>query len=121
MPTYTKEQKANRKNTIKARNILEILDSGSHPTPQGTIIHHPRAFNKPFSCELGRHQWETKAVMGIPMLVCKKCGGGVPRDVFNGVLTNREMRANVPDPIKNINKTDVITELVEKLNAKSRK
>ena len=121
MPTYTDEQKKQRKHTIKARELLQILDNGSKPTPPPLIIQHPRAYNKPFSCQSGKHQWETKVVMKVSFLVCKKCGAGAPRDSYYGVLSKREERANVPDPIKNINKTDWIQELVEKVNARSRK
>jgi len=121
MPQYTDEEKAQRKQTIKSWNNMKLLDGGFTPTPQFDIVHHPRAYNKPFSCQAGRHTWGDKVVMGVPFLYCIKCGAGAPRDSYYGVLTEREKRANVPDPITNINKSDWITEVVERINAKSRK
>lgn len=121
MPTYTDEQKKQRKITIKSREYLNILDGGVPPPQPFTIVHHPRAFNKPLSCLAGKHQWTNKVVMGVPFLYCKKCGAGAPRDVYHDVLTEREKRVNVPNPLKNVNKVDWIEEIVEKMNARSRR
>jgi len=121
MPRYTDEQKAQRKQTIKAWEHMKLVDGGFTPKPAFDIIHHPRAHNKPFSCQSGKHHWINKVVMGVPFLYCSKCGAGTPRDTYYDVVTEREKRANVPDPITNINKSDWIQEVVEKINAKSRK
>lgn len=99
---------------------MDIISPGWN-IPQHDIIHHPRAFNKPLSCMSGKHKWSDKVVMGVPFLYCIKCGAGIPRDSYYDVLTEREKRANVPDPTKNINKTDWITEFVEEFNARSKK
>ena len=121
MPTYTDKQKIQRKHTIQVKERLGILDSQAPASPAGRLVYHPRAFSKPLSCQAGKHQWENKVVMGVPFLYCKKCGAGCPKDVYHDVLTPRELRSNVPDPIKNIHKVDVIDEMVEIINAKSRK
>ena len=110
-----------RKHTIAMKERLRILDGGFVPRPQFDIVHHPRAFNKPLSCQAGKHQWMDKVAMGVPILYCKKCGAGAPRDSYYGVLSKEEARANVPDPTKSINKKSWIDEVVENLNAKSRR
>ena len=101
MPTYTKEEKAQRKHTIKMHRDLQLRDriEGIRPTAPGRVIHHPRAYNKPLSCQAGRHTWVNTVVMGTPWLYCKKCGAGVVKDVHEGTMTKREMRMPTPNPI----------------------
>jgi len=118
---YTKKEKAQRKHTIEMRRQMNILNDGAPQMPSFDLIHHPRAFSKSLACQAGKHTWTDKVVMGVPFLYCSKCGAGAPRDSYYGVLTDREMRSNVPNPVKNINKSDWISEVVERLNAKSRK
>jgi len=121
MGTYTDVQKKQRKQTIRAREMLDIKDGGHPPTPPGRLVFHPRKYNKPLACMAGKHQWTNKVVMGVPFLYCKKCGAGAPRDSYHDVLTDKELRANVPDPIKNINKTDSIQDMIDVINRRSRK
>lgn len=92
MPTYTKEEKKRRKHTIDVNNRLEILDRFAPPTPKGRVIHHPRAFNKPLSCQSGKHTWSYVILMGMPYMYCTKCGAGVPEGVYHGTETKREVR-----------------------------
>lgn len=99
MPTYTKEQKAARKYTIRAHNRLKILDAYAPPTPPHKVINHPRYFNAPLSCQSGKHQWETGVLMGIPRLKCRKCGRIVMKGSYEGTETKREIKTrNVPKP-----------------------
>lgn len=121
MPPYTRKQKAQRKHTIKVRNRLDILDAYAPPTKQHGVIHHPRFFNAPLSCQAGKHQWVTGAIMGIPRMKCKKCGRIVMTGSFNGTETKREIRTrNVPnDPMPTM--ADIVENFWERRNENDRR
>lgn len=112
---FTDKQKADRKHTIATRRRLDILDAYAPPTGPPLIIHHPRAFNPSLSCQAGKHQWETGAIMGIPRMKCKKCGHIVMTGSFNGTETKREIRTrNVPNsPIPTMQ--DIVNEYLERV------
>lgn len=112
---FTDKQKLQRKQTIRVRRRLDILDAWAPPTGPPAIIHHPRFFNPPISCRSGRHQWETGAIMGIPRMKCKKCGRIVMTGSFNGTETEKEIRTrNVPnDPIPTMQ--EVVDKYLERL------
>ena len=101
MPSYTKDEKALRKNTIKMWDNLQLRDrvEGIRPTAPGRVIHHPRAFSKSLQCQSGLHTWVSTMIMGVPYLYCKKCGAGVVKDVYEGTMTKREMRMPNPNPV----------------------
>ena len=94
MVLYNETQRKQRKNTIKAKEVLNELDSFSKPT-QSRVIEHLRFHNKPYSCELGRHDLFTDSMMGIPFLTCRKCGWTTLKSAHEGTDTNRE-RHEVP-------------------------
>jgi len=101
MVLYSPEVKAQRKSVIKSWNYLKTRDKvlGIQPTPPAKVVHHPRYFDAPLSCRSGRHQWFTKALMGVPILKCKKCGRIVMKGSFEGTETKRELRTrHIPDP-----------------------
>lgn len=102
---FTKEEKAQRKNTIKSYNYMQTRDRvlGIKPTPPPLIVHHPRFFNPPVACKMGLHKWEVGVIMGIPRLKCKKCGRIVMKGSFEGTETKREMRERhiqKPEPLE---------------------
>jgi len=101
MVRYTDEEKAARKNTIKAWNYMKTRDQvlGIRPTAPPLVIHHPRHFDPPPSCRSGLHHWETTVLMNIPILKCKKCGRIVMRGSYEGTETKREIRTkHMPKP-----------------------
>jgi hypothetical protein len=122
MPKYTDEQKRKRKHTINVRKRLNILDSYAPPTPQGITRHHPRAFmNKPLKCQSGLHQWGNGILMGIPHLICKKCGDMVATGIYNHTETKREIRTrHITDEPEKTNK-QMIEEAFEVLNRNPRR
>ena len=95
MVLYTKEEQMKRKETIKAKEMLADLDTFSKPT-RSAVIEHPRFHNKPYSCELGRHDLFTDSMMGIPFLTCRKCGWTTLKSAHEGTETKRELHENVP-------------------------
>lgn len=96
---YTKEQLLQRKNTIRTNEILKILDRDSRPTPPPAVIYHPRWFNKPMSCQMGKHDWFTDMLMGIPFLTCKKCGATTLKSAVEKNETQREIKRKVTNPV----------------------
>jgi len=118
---FTDEQKAQRKQTIRARKRLDILDAYAPPTGPPAVIHHPRFFNAPLSCQSGKHQWENGVIMGIPRMKCKKCGRIVMTGSFNGTETKREIRTrNVPnDPMPTME--DVVENFLGRINENDRR
>jgi len=104
MPTYTPEQKQQRKNTIRAWNFMQMRDRvlGIRPTPPPQVIHHPRFSDPSPWCRAGVHKWFTKTLMGIPILKCRKCGRIVMKGSFEGTETKREIRTrhvSEPEPL----------------------
>jgi len=96
MVLYNETQRKQRKNTIKAKEVLNELDSFSKPT-QSRVIEHPRFHNKPYSCELGRHDLFTDSMMGIPFLTCRKCGWTTLKSAHEGTETKQELKTrNIP-------------------------
>ena len=43
-------------------------------------------------------KWETQQIMGVPFLVCKKCGGTLPKAVVEKTMTKKEMRGMQKKP-----------------------
>jgi len=37
------------------------------------------------------HDWETHQIMGVPFLVCRKCGRSLPQAVKEKTITKQEM------------------------------
>jgi len=108
---YTPEQKAQRKHTIAVRNKLDILDAYAPPTSPPKIIHHPRFFDAPLSCQSGKHQWFNKTLMGIPIMKCRKCGRIVMKGSYEGTETKHEIRTrNIPKPYKEKNLKELVEE-----------
>jgi len=57
--------------------------------PSGlTVIHTGR---RSIQCELGFHKWATETIMGIPMLVCTRCGFRAPKPILEKTVTKREL------------------------------
>lgn len=81
--------KAQRKQTIRANRMLQILDSGAPPTPAGTVIPapHPNIW-----CQSGVHDYEVTVLMNIPVLRCRKCWAFVFKGPHEGTETKREIR-----------------------------
>jgi len=111
------EVRAKRKYTIKAWNLLKMLDAEAPPTPPPKVIHHPRAFDKPLSCLAGKHRWVVKQwrwspwyYATVPILYCPRCGAFVFKDSYEGTETKRELRERFVPP-REKPKTD--KELVE--------
>jgi hypothetical protein len=122
MPTYTKEQKAARKYTIRQHNLLKKLDAYAPPTAPARVIHHPRFFNAPLACRSGKHQWINGYIMGIPRMKCKKCGRIVMTGSFNGTETKREIRTrNIPKPEPWTTEKDWIESFFEERNRNPRR
>ena len=44
-------------------------------------------------CRCGLPKWTTVTVMGIPFLMCARCGGGLPKAVVEQTHTQRELDA----------------------------
>ena len=42
-------------------------------------------------CKCGLQKWVTVSVMGIPFMMCKRCGQGLPRGIVDKTMTHREM------------------------------
>jgi hypothetical protein len=110
MVLYDKETQRNRKQYIKTKEQLAILDQFVKPT-QSRIIEHPRFHNKPYSCELGRHDLFTDSMMGIPFLTCRKCGWTTLKSAHEGNETKRELKENVPHGQTRTFLTDDIVDL----------
>ncbi len=89
----TREEQVKRKQTAKMKTIMAELDRRVKPT-KSTVIHHPRFYNKPYSCELGRHDLFTDMMMGVPFLTCRKCGWTTLKSAHEGNETKSEIRAN---------------------------
>ena len=43
-------------------------------------------------CSSYMHRWTTTVVMGIPVMICKKCGATLPQSVMEKTITKREIR-----------------------------
>jgi len=56
------------------------------------IIRHPRAFNKPLSCQAGHHQLRPGIINGIPCLICSKCGSSIGKGVYEGTMTKQDLK-----------------------------
>jgi len=91
-----------RKHTIRAWNRLQTRDRvlGIRPTSPPKVIHHPRWFNKPLACQVGKHKWFNEVLMGIPILKCRKCGTIAVKGAYEHTETDYELRhRHVPKPI----------------------
>jgi len=99
MVAYTKEELLQRKNTIRTNEILKILDRNSKPTAQPLVIMHPRWNNKSFSCQMGKHDYFTDVLMGVPFLTCRKCGATTLKSGVEHNETQREVKRKIPNPI----------------------
>ena len=42
-------------------------------------------------CKCGLQKWTTVEVMGIPFMMCKRCGQGLPKAIMDKTMTHREM------------------------------
>jgi len=101
-----------RKTYVRQRTFVELY----HPAPQPfRVIKHPRFYNTPWSCEAGRHKWETKVLMGIPILYCRKCGKMAIEGSLWGTYTKREMLERVPKPYKPRTPVEIAIEIWEKM------
>jgi len=50
-------------------------------------------------CHCVSPKWVTVEVMGIPYLICAKCGKGLPKPIAEGTMTHKEMhKAQKPKP-----------------------
>lgn len=83
-----------RKNTIRSRDTLNILDRDSRPTPQGkTMLWGARPTNPSYSCREGSHGPFTNVVFqGFPARVCRKCGALQVLHIVNKTITKRELK-----------------------------
>jgi len=53
----------------------------------------------PFHCKCGLSaRWTTESIMNVPFLVCKKCGGTLPKAVAEHTITKREIRGMQKKP-----------------------
>jgi len=60
--------------------------------PGYTIQRHPRIYNKPLSCQVGKHEFRTKFDQrGVPMLVCSKCGAGIGKGLYEKTWSKKDM------------------------------
>lgn len=111
------EIRAKRKYTDRVRRFLIDLYGDWRAEQPFRVIHHPRAFNKPLSCQLGKHDLVVKSVMGIPFYYCKKCGWGLPKGIVDGVETKREIRTrHVPKPPASLSERDLVEEYYRMVN-----
>jgi len=61
--------------------------------PGYTIQRHPRVYNKPLSCQVGKHQFQTRFDQrGVPTLVCSKCGAGIGKGLYEKTWSKKDMR-----------------------------
>lgn len=75
---------------------------------------HPRAFNKSIACKSGLHVWGTGAIMGIPVMVCTKCGSTVMKSVLEHTLQDRDYRKFTPrEKPKKESTLDIVEQLWE--------
>lgn len=114
----TKEEAAKRKFTARMKTVMsEIVDKNARPTPQPAVIHHPRFHNKPYTCQLGKHDLFTDVIMGIPMLTCRKCGWTTYRGGHEKNVTRAEMNA----PLSSKPPTYLTTDIVDLFYPENRK
>ena len=61
--------------------------------PGYDIDFHPRAWNKPLDCQVGRHPILRKIIGpgGIPHLYCPKCGSSVPEGLHTGTWSKDDV------------------------------
>jgi hypothetical protein len=107
MVLYNTETKAKRKMYIRTKEFMENHDKESKPTQSATFM-HPRWYNKPISCQMGRHKWKTDILMGIPFLSCAKCGATLYKGAVEKNETVREMRAQPKNIFPTIHTHDLI-------------
>ena len=90
--TRNKEDfKKTRKELDKTRRFMR--DQGLlNNEPPFRLIQHPRAYNKPMSCQLGKHDWTVEVHYGVPFMVCKKCWAMIAKGIFEGTETKEETR-----------------------------
>ncbi len=85
-----------RKHTLRVKNVMEVLDAESKPTPPPQLIFHPRSNSPSVWCQSGFHNWDTRIVMGVPILYCKKCGSFQFKEIAENTMSRNEMRKRVP-------------------------
>ena len=81
------------------------------------IIRHPRAFNKPLSCQAGHHALKPGIVNGIPCLVCSKCGSYIGKGVYEKTMTKQDLKKQalgIQQRTKPRTRKEIIEELWEK-------
>ena len=105
----------------KRRRSLELIYKLSPPEINYRIIRHPRYFNKPLRCRSGFHQWETKVLMNIPILYCKKCGAFAIKGSYEGTYTKRELRQSVLPPFKPRSLEEIIEDVWEQYQRNGRR
>lgn len=49
-------------------------------------------------CSLGKHNWVTTIVMGIPVMICKSCGATIPQAVKEKTMTKQDIRKTQQKP-----------------------
>lgn len=62
--------------------------------PGYNIDFHPRAFNKPLCCQVGRHPVLRRVIGpgGIPHLYCPKCGSSVGEGLYTGTWSKDDIK-----------------------------
>jgi len=63
--------------------------------PGYSIMHHPRAYNKPLLCQLGQHPiGRMKKILGpagIPHMYCTACGSSMAEGLFKGTWSKQDI------------------------------